>query len=155
MVINLFSLPHYQVHEEVRLKIDEEEKESDETKFLEFEKTYSKKFSELLFETGHGSFEDKMENIKKLAKTTRLLIGFKNMDEYQSAKDNLKSYGVDVVQPKFYQRKNYFHVLAKLVPASIVGVHTLEKIPPAFGQEIVKDDASALIESGFESLGNF
>jgi len=122
---NLNTLAHFQPRKELKLKIEQKKEESDETKFTDFQNIYSKKFSELLFESQSLKFEEKMIQIKNLAKTTRLLIGFKNMDEYESAKDNLKNYGVDVVQPKFYQRQNYFHVLAKLVPTSMAGVHTL------------------------------
>ena len=60
------------------------------------------------------SIDQKMIEIRKIAKNIRLLIGFKTKEEFRETVSMLKANGVSIIALKSYRRPNYFHILAKL-----------------------------------------
>ena len=60
------------------------------------------------------SIDQKMVEIRKIAKNIRLLIGFKTKEEFRETVSMLKANGVSIIALKSYRRPNYFHILAKL-----------------------------------------
>ena len=60
------------------------------------------------------NIDQKMVEIRKIAKNIRLLIGFKTKEEFRETVSMLKANGVSIIALKSYRRPNYFHILAKL-----------------------------------------
>ena len=129
------------------------------------------------------SIDQKMVEIRKIAKNIRLLIGFKTKEEFRETVSMLKANGVSIIALKSYRRPNYFHILAKLHANSpeaqdfigsfsmnirvefsrkfCVGLllilnhfETIQDVLPfTFGEELVSNDPTALLETGFELIG--